>query len=146
MWYFLSAACAVDIIVKIAARTAPVTVGYFSFTTPFGMVGLVPSVNDVLAFSLPIPNVWIWPVGLVVVALLFRVHTRSPDIRERRAIFAIILGAVSNLIDRVFLGGVTDYLSFSDVFPAFNIADLLIIGGIIGWIRVERTRESTVRC
>ncbi|MBI4142856.1 signal peptidase II, partial [Candidatus Uhrbacteria bacterium] len=55
-------------------------------------------------------------------------------------VLAILLGAISNLLDRTFLGGVTDYFALTDQFPAFNIADLLIIGGVGWW--VWRTRRA----
>ncbi|MDO8599688.1 MAG: signal peptidase II [bacterium] len=122
-----------DIVVKIWVRQHPATAGRFAFWTSAGPLGIVPSTNDVLAFSLPIPNIWIWPVGWIVVFLLLW-YARKSGSRVQIAACAIVLGAFSNLIDRTFLGGVTDYLSFTNLFPAFNIADLLILGGIGGWM------------
>lgn len=138
-----------DIVMKMWVRSDPANAGRFACWSSVGPIGIVPSVNDVLAFSLPIPNVVIWPVGWIVVLFLIYTLIRSgnkfqiPDskfqIRHRRlAITAIILGAISNLFDRTFLGGVTDYLSFTNLFPAFNTADLLILGGILGWVWCER--------
>lgn len=130
-----------DVTVKILVRQHPATAGRFAFWTPLGPIGMVPSTNDVLAFSLPIPNVVIWPVGWVVVAALLwelrRISHLKFQIPNRRvtAIGMVVLGALSNLIDRTLLGGVTDYLSFTNLFPAFNVADLLILGGIAGWLR-----------
>ena len=144
----LATAFAVDIALKVFARVQPETVGRFSFLTPVGTIGLAPSVNDVLAFSLPVPNAWIWPVGWIVVLVLIRALGRISDFRfqisdsRAVAIAAIVLGAISNLTDRTFLGGVTDYLSFTNLFPAFNIADVLILGGIIAWMMSERRRTA----
>lgn len=49
--------------------------------------------------------------------------------------YAIILaGIIGNLIDRVFLNGVVDFLSFkifNYYFPVFNIADTYIVLGVI---------------
>ncbi len=179
---FLLIPFAIDVALKIVARMNPNALGRFSFPTRFGTIGLAPSVNDVLAFSLPVPNAWIWPVGWAIVAVLLwelrrnsKLETRNskqfPKIKfskfelsglfrisdfsarggsafgggfrvfdRRVAIVAIVLGALSNLTDRTFLGGVTDYLSFTNLFPAFNVADLLILGGIVGWLRSTRTR------
>lgn len=181
----------VDVVLKIAARTNPDALGRFSFSAPIGTIGLAPSVNSVLAFSLPVPNQYIWPVGWVVVAVLIWVffnregHQRSARnivvekfengsgnkkiesgastnfsfpisitnfhflnnhflnriSRRQFALLMLLLGALSNLTDRTFFGGVTDYLSFTNLFPAFNLADLLIIGGIIGWVRSGEGKE-----
>lgn len=40
----------------------------------------------------------------------------------------LLAGILSNLIDRVRVGAVVDYLIVGN-FPAFNLADILIIGG-----------------
>ena len=161
----LALAFMTDIALKVWVRSAPANAGRFAFWPSVGPIGIVPSVNDVLAFSLPIPNAVIWPIGWLVV--LFLIHAlvcsgrrfQIPDsppkadppqedrfqIRHYRlAIGAIILGAISNLIDRTFLGGVTDYLSFTNMFPAFNIADVLILDGIAGWWWHERRGPRNV--
>lgn len=127
-----------DVILKFIARRFPTEPLVF-VSTPAGPIGFIPSVNDVLAFSFPIPNIWIWPIGWIVVVLLVRTFLRSTERRTRTAIVAVMFGAISNLIDRTLLGGVTDYLSFTDMFPAFNVADLLIIGGVLSWVYVERS-------
>ncbi|MDP3771100.1 MAG: signal peptidase II [bacterium] len=134
-----------DVAMKMWTRQLPADAGRFAFWPSVGPIGIVPSVNDVLAFSLPVPNVVIWPVGWVVVVwliarLLRNVKCRTQNAKLTIAFIAIVLGAVSNLMDRTFLGGVTDYLSFTNLFPAFNIADLLILGGLAGWIMSERRR------
>lgn len=134
---------AADVALKVVAWTNPDALGRFSFSTWVGTIGLAPSVNSVLAFSLPVPNAVIWPVGWIIVAILIVSGVRCPVSGVRIAILAIILGAISNLIDRTFLGGVTDYLSFTDFFPAFNIADFLIVGGIVGWMRSARERDTS---
>ncbi|MFH1854816.1 MAG: signal peptidase II [bacterium] len=42
----------------------------------------------------------------------------------------ILSGAVSNLLDRIFLGGVADYIDFK-IWPSFNLADALIFSGSV---------------
>jgi len=57
--------------------------------------------------------------------------------RSRPAAWPVVIalglvsgGAVGNLIDRAFLGKVTDFLAFAFIdFPVFNIADAAIIAG-----------------
>ena len=45
----------------------------------------------------------------------------------------ILGGALGNSIDRIFLGGVTDFISLG-FWPSFNIADSAITTGVIGLI------------
>jgi lipoprotein signal peptidase len=43
--------------------------------------------------------------------------------------FLFILGATSNILDRIFYGGVVDYLQLFHI-SKFNLADVLIVGGL----------------
>ena len=45
----------------------------------------------------------------------------------------IIAGGISNLMERIFLGHVIDYINVSDLFkfPIFNLADIYIV---VGWV------------
>jgi signal peptidase II len=45
------------------------------------------------------------------------------------ALGLVLGGSVSNLVDRVRLGHVTDFLDFS-AWPAFNLADTFIVVGV----------------
>lgn len=131
----IAVAIATDVVLKMVARQMLPVGEHFAWGTRAGWVGFMPSTNEVLAFSLPIPNAVIWPVGVaVVIALIVHaVRRRMATGRFDVLLLAVILGAISNLTERIALGGVTDYLSVTSMFPAFNIADLLIIGGVIGW-------------
>ena len=62
------------------------------------------------------------------------------------AVGMVLGGAVGNLIDRVRLGGVTDFIDPA-WWPAFNLADTAIVLGVIGVVvtaeaRGERRREA----
>lgn len=49
----------------------------------------------------------------------------------RVAFVLIISGAIGNLIDRMFLGYVRDFLYFILIeFPVFNVADILVVVGV----------------
>ena len=54
-------------------------------------------------------------------------------------------GATGNLIDRIFFGAVTDYLSFTIfgyAFPIFNFADICVVIGVFLFIINEIRREK----
>jgi signal peptidase II len=55
---------------------------------------------------------------------------RSNDKKLRFGSMILLSAILSNLVDRIFRGGATDYISIFN-FPTFNLADILIIIGII---------------
>lgn len=70
-------------------------------------------------------------VALLLYALFF--HRKLPFLGSRLGKLALGLvlgGTVGNLIDRIHLGYVTDFIAVS-IWPAFNIADSGIVVGII---------------
>ena len=85
--------------------------------------------NSGQGLSVPLFSLAVAAIVVVLVVWLSRVQT---DILAY-AIGLIIGGAVGNLIDRVRLGGVIDFLYFhlgSWYWPAFNIADSAICIGV----------------
>ncbi len=76
-------------------------------------------------------------VALIGVAVLlvygFVVYHRFPwfeNLLSRFALGLVLGGAVGNLIDRIRLGYVTDFIDFG-FWPAFNIADSAVTVGVI---------------
>jgi signal peptidase II len=101
------------------------------------------TLNDQGAFSLPINQSLIILVSILIIIffiVLFYRSFRSNDFIHSFFYVAIIFGAVSNVIDRIFYGGVIDYIFLLDALPAFNIADLLITLGIGGLILLQLKR------
>ena len=72
-------------------------------------------------------------VGLVVSALLLWMLWRGVKNRLEAVAYAgLIGGALGNVIDRLRLGAVVDYLDFHWQdwhWPAFNLADVFVVGG-----------------
>jgi len=110
----------------------PVVPGYFHITyvrNPGAAFGLFAEAHGVLRMSLLIG------VSLLAVGLLTVFFLRSPhaDRLSRLAAVLVMGGAIGNLIDRLRVGEVIDFL---DVFvgrhhwPAFNLADSAITIGI----------------
>ena len=45
------------------------------------------------------------------------------------SLLLILLGAFSNLMDRINIGGVIDFIDLR-IWPVFNLADMMIVAGI----------------
>jgi len=71
-------------------------------------------------------------IAILLLALVVFVYLTS---KSKMLIYSLadamlIAGIASNLLDRIFRDGATDYISIGN-FPTFNIADILIVIGII---------------
>ena len=87
--------------------------------------------NFYIAFSLPLAGAWLNAAISAVILLLVYYLSASWRRHERAAALgwlAVILGAASNLFDRLKYGYVVDYLDLK-YFTAFNLADALIVAG-----------------
>jgi len=85
-----------------------------------------------------------WVLTLVSIAMSVLVgwfYVKKAD--EMKPLYKIvtlfvITGAVGNLIDRAFMGKVTDFINFNffilfdSSFPIFNIADMFVVAAMIG--------------
>ena len=84
-------------------------------------------------------------VSLVAVFYIYAHLNRSRhplSVAYRLSLSLILAGAVGNLIDRVFVGYVIDFIDLR-VWPVFNVADCAITTGalLLAWhlLRAERT-------
>lgn len=89
---------------------------------------------------------WFFTILAVVISVwLFVMIRRHQAERLQPLAFALILGgAIGNVIDRVRIGAVIDYLDFHAAgwhFPAFNLADSAITLGVILML-VQQVLES----
>lgn len=107
---------------------------------------LTHATNAGIAFGL-FPNAsWIFGLMAVVVSgaiIYFNERIASGNIWLRVALGLELGGALGNLIDRVRLGHVTDFLDFGP-WPVFNLADLAIVSGavLLAWIVLSEEREA----
>ena len=113
----------------------------------FGILHLERFDNHGLVFSIPSsPVVAITMVSLVIISIGVWL-TRQRKKLSSQIIFAascILIGAMSNLIDRMWYGVVIDWISFGRWFPIFNIADVSIFLGVILWARdLTRTKSTS---
>jgi len=81
----------------------------------------------------------IWFSVLVLIGIVW--YLRKTPAKMVPFVALIAGGAVSNLIDRVNMGYVVDYVNFWYI-PTFNVADLAIIIGTVGvgyWFYFKKT-------
>ncbi len=105
--------------------------------------------NDHLVFSLPLPNVIgtvLMVLALVVVLWLFIPAWQQHDQLRVFATGLIVLGAVSNLFDRVRYGFVIDWAFLGRWWPVFNLADVMIAVGlvIVLWKQTQLDKKPDV--
>ena len=103
--------------------------GFFRFTHTF---------NTGSAFGIfrdqNTPLIWVSILGIGILMMIYR-SQRKPSSLLRLSLGLQIGGALGNLIDRVRLGHVTDFMDVG-AWPVFNLADAAIITGlvILAWI------------
>jgi signal peptidase II len=114
-------------------ETIPVISGLFSLT----YIRNTGAAFGIFAQSHPsfrVPFFVVVPlVALVAIGFIFK-RIASADLKLSSALSLVIGGAIGNLIDRVQLGYVVDFLdfhwSYQYHFPAFNVADSAICVGV----------------
>ena len=111
----------------------------------FGMLQATPERFHNL-FMLGIPA-----FALILIVLIF-IKLRDNQMVTSVALTAIFAGAIGNLIDRITLGYVIDFIAFhiggNESFPALNVADSAIICGVLLMLintikqEIERTKHA----
>ena len=108
------------------------------------VLSLVRLHNSGMAFGLfDIPGgVQLWiitPVALLVSGYIAREIwlRRAPDLARALGYALVLAGALGNLIDRIALGHVVDFVlmhAYGWAFPAYNVADVCITFGVAIWV------------
>jgi signal peptidase II len=84
-------------------------------------------------------------IALVIALLVHYCSETRPSLTQTLAMGAIVGGAVGNLIDRLRLGYVIDFISLGP-WPNFNVADSAVTVGVLvlvwTWARVGQRHES----
>jgi signal peptidase II len=85
-----------------------------------------PTFREIFFLAMP-------PIALIIILAILR-GVRDDDTRQIVALSAIFGGAIGNYIDRIRFRYVIDFLDFhlydKYSWPAFNIADSAIVGGV----------------
>ncbi len=91
--------------------------------------------NYFIAFSLPLSGIWLNILIFLLILVIFYyiihiVYIRKKYDFEGLSLTIILLGAISNMLDRFRYGFVIDYLDL-EYFTVFNIADIMIVVGFL---------------
>lgn len=90
-------------------------------------------INRGIAFSLPLGDLWLVLstvfVFLLVAFLFFRMLMHG-DQSQARWLLLLLIGAASNITDRLLYGGVVDILEIGFL-PVLNLADLMILFALL---------------
>ena len=95
------------------------------------------SFNEGAAFSMMSGAIWLFILVSIVASgiIVYFIFSKQFGLGSfSKVSLALVLGgAIGNLIDRIFLGGVRDFIYFKSInFAIFNIADSFVtIGGIL---------------
>lgn len=101
------------------------------FTIIKNFLYITPATNSGGAFSLFQGfNFLLIIVSIAVLVILFYYRARIKDDIEQLAFSFMSAGVFSNLIDRIFLGFVRDFIDFR-IWPVFNFADSFVVIGLL---------------
>ncbi len=95
--------------------------------------------NFGVAFNVPIPLYVVIPLTfLIIIGLVLWIRRHPHDFFAQLGASAVILGAISNLFDRIWYGYTVDYIRLIN--SIINIADLLVLAGI--FLLVSRQKSD----
>jgi signal peptidase II len=111
--------------------------GFFRFTYTTN-TGAVFGVFSDQTFIMTIASI----VGVGILLFFYHSHSGSGSEKLVRLSLGLLLGgAIGNLIDRIWLGKVTDFLDVGP-WPIFNLADSAIVTGIVILVVVFMFQEN----
>ena len=149
---------AIDQLTKIYVHTSfhlgesvVVIPNFFNFTyvrnfgAAFGFLAEShPSFRELFFLSMP-------PIALVIILGILR-GVKDDDTKQIIALSSIFGGAIGNYIDRLRFRYVIDFLDFHFInkwsWPAFNIADMAIVGGVcllLLLMFIEKKKEDELK-
>ena len=101
-----------------------------------------PMFNKGISRSLPVPFFIIISISIVGIGVFIRLFMKKKI--NRIIATLLIAGTMGNLIDRVLLGGVRDFINIRLLnFPIFNLADMMLsIGVAIRFIGVMLEKKK----
>ena len=111
-----------------------------AYLKPIGFVTLIPGLlelryleNSGAAFGILQTMTWFFALATVIITLLigfYLIKNKPVQPLERASAIMIIAGGFGNLIDRLFIGYVIDYINVIFFGYIFNFADCLVVVGV----------------
>jgi len=99
--------------------------------------------NKGIAFGINIPEIIFWSIWIIIFG--FIIYYLFKNKSEIYFLSFIVAGAISNLIDRLYLGCVIDFIDFK-IWPVFNLADsFIVIGAIMIIVKSLKSRNKIDR-
>jgi len=104
--------------------------------------------NKGIAFSINIPQVWLWILLVLLFFIILQISKSKFQISNELLNFKfqnlpailVLAGAISNIIDRLYFGCVIDFINLK-IWPVFNLADVfIIIGAIILILQIKKQK------
>ncbi|MFH0930193.1 MAG: signal peptidase II [Candidatus Moraniibacteriota bacterium] len=99
--------------------------------------------NKNIAWNIPIAPAIFYFIWIAIIAFLISIFFRAKSPNQKIFLIFIFSGAISNILDRVRLGCVVDYIDLK-FWPVFNLADVYIAVGTI-LIALAITRNKNTR-
>lgn len=99
--------------------------------------------NQGIGWGISFPKIWILVISGLTLAIVLWLWYQSKNWRIRIALSLIFIGGAINLIDRIVLGCVRDYL-YLPLFPSFNVADMMLslgVGALVFLFFIHSERE-----
>lgn len=130
----------IDRLAKWFAMNVLPSQGFFAIPRT---MGIVLERNQGIAYSIFLPRTALIILTLLIIIVLISLATRAYRRGEAQAVMAlslIIVGAFSNLLDRIKYGYVVDMFVLTS-WPVFNLADLMITAGAV-WLVVLLIKSS----
>lgn len=87
-------------------------------------------------------------IGALIAVFVFVKNARSDQLRLVNGLALVAGGAIGNLIDRIFVGKVTDFVVWKyheTEWPTFNVADVALVVGVVLMLldmQSEKKREK----
>ena len=108
------------------------------------LIAFVLHKNFGIAFDLPVPSWIVIPLTLIIIiAASTALWRHRANAHVSTALIFIVLGGLGNLIDRLVYGYTVDYIILFTR-SAINLSDLMILGGVIGFMCTTRVDKKLI--
>ncbi|WP_124098644.1 signal peptidase II [Ruminococcus sp. Marseille-P6503] len=128
---------AIDQLIKFAV-VKNIEIGEIIKVVKFGshdILSLTHITNDGAAWSIMSGKTWFLigiPVAVIIAALVYMYKKRGGSRLQTISLSLVIAGGIGNLIDRIRIKEVVDYILFEPIdFPIFNFADICVVVGAV---------------